>query len=148
MNREASLSLAAIGLIVAAAACFTAIDSVVKYLGGRYSVPLLVWVRWGVPALLMVALLGPKMRWGLVRTANPKLHFVRGAALMLSSLCFFAALKFLPLAEATGLGFSTNELRGPAGCLSRLDLSGLCSSCDRVARCCMRPHCSLWAPPL
>ena len=60
---------------------------------------------------------------------------------MLSTLCFFAALKFLPLAEATGLNYSTpilvtlmagwfltNGLRGPAGCLSRLDLSGHCSS--------------------
>jgi drug/metabolite transporter (DMT)-like permease len=108
MSREANhLSLAAIGMIVASAACFTAIDTVVKYLGARYSVPLLVWVRWGVPALLMVALLGPKVRWGLMRTANPKLHFVRGAVLMLSTLCFFAALKFLPLAEATGLNYST-----------------------------------------
>src|SRR5271166_4845956 len=102
MNREAApLPLAAIGLIVASAACFTAIDTVVKCLGARYSVPLLVWVRWGVPALLMGALLGPKMRWGLLHTAKPKLHLVRGAVLMLSSLCFFAALKFMPLAEAT-----------------------------------------------
>ena len=108
MNREPShLSLAAIGMIVASAACFTAIDTIVKYLGLRYSVTLLVWARWGVPALLMVALLGPKMRWGLLRTANPKLHFVRGAVLTLSSLCFFAALKFLPLAEATGINYST-----------------------------------------
>lgn len=108
MSREPShLSLPAIGLIVASAACFTAIDAIVKYLEARYSVPLLVWARWGVPALLMVALLGPKMRWGLMRTANPKLHFVRGAVLTLSSLCFFAALKFLPLAEATGLNYST-----------------------------------------
>lgn len=108
MSRESNhLSLAAIGLIVASAACFTAIDTIVKYLGLRYSVPLLVWARWGIPALLMVLLLGPKIRWGLLRTANPKLHFVRGAVLMLSSLCFFAALKFLPLAEATGLNYST-----------------------------------------
>jgi drug/metabolite transporter (DMT)-like permease len=111
MNREANpLPLAAIALIVASAACFTAIDTVVKYLGARYPVPLLVWVRWGLPAFFMVALLGPKMRWGLLRTANPKLHIVRGAVLMLSSLCFFAALKFMPLAEATGLNYSTPVL--------------------------------------
>ena len=101
------LSLTAIGLIVASAGCFTAIDTMVKYLGLRYSVPVLVWARWGVPALLMVAVLGPKMRWGLLRTSNPTLHCVRGAVLMLSSLCFFAALKFLSLAEATGLNYST-----------------------------------------
>jgi drug/metabolite transporter (DMT)-like permease len=101
------LSLTAIGLIVASAGCFTAIDTMVKYLGLRYSVPVLVWVRWGVPALLMVVILGPKMRWGLLRTSNPALHCVRGAVLMLSSLSFFAALNFLSLAEATGLNYST-----------------------------------------
>ena len=100
-------SPAAIAMIVGSAACFTAIDAGVKYLAARYSLPLLVWARWGVPVILMAVLLGPKMGWGLLRTANPKLHFVRGAALMLSSLCFFAALKFLPLAEATGINYST-----------------------------------------
>jgi drug/metabolite transporter (DMT)-like permease len=108
MSREAShLSGTAIGMVVASAACFTAIDTIVKYLGTRYSVPLLVWARWGIPALLIIALLGPKMRWGLLRTGNPKLQCVRGVVLSLSSLCFFAALKFLPLAEATGLNYST-----------------------------------------
>jgi drug/metabolite transporter (DMT)-like permease len=101
------LSVTAIGMIVASAACFTAIDTIIKYLGARYSVPLLVWARWGVPALLMVALLGPKMRWGLLRTMEPRLHVARGVVLILSSLCFFAALKFMPLAEATGLNYST-----------------------------------------
>jgi drug/metabolite transporter (DMT)-like permease len=108
MNRDLKpLSAAAIAMIVASAACFTAIDTIVKYLGERYAVPLLVWARWGVPALLMIVLLGPRLRWGLLRSANPKLQFIRGAVLILSSLCFFAALKFLPLAEATGLNYST-----------------------------------------
>jgi drug/metabolite transporter (DMT)-like permease len=106
-HQPTHLPLTAIGLIVASAACFTAIDTIVKYLALRYSVPVLVWARWGVPALLMVALLGPKMRWGLLRTANLKLNCLRGAVLMLSSLCFFAALTFLPLAEATGLNYLT-----------------------------------------
>jgi len=108
MNRQPTqVSLAAIGLIVASAACFTAIDAIVKYLGQRYSVPLLVWARWGVPAILVVALLGPKLCVGLLRTPNLKLHVIRGGVLMLSSLCFFAALKVLPLADATGLNYST-----------------------------------------
>ena len=108
MHRQtAKLSLTAIGLIVASAACFTAIDTIVKYLGQRYPVHLLVWIRWGVPALLLIVLFAPKMRLGLLRTKNPKLHFVRGVVLILSSLCFFTALNFLPLAEATGLNYLT-----------------------------------------
>jgi len=67
----------------------------------RYSVPLLVWARWGVPAVLIVALFGPKLCLGLLHTPRLKLHVVRGAVLMFSSLSFFAALKVLPLADAT-----------------------------------------------
>ena len=67
----------------------------------RYSVPLLVWARWGVPAVLIVALFGPKLCLGLLHTPRLKLHVVRGAVLMFASLSFFAALKVLPLADAT-----------------------------------------------
>jgi drug/metabolite transporter (DMT)-like permease len=110
MSRESAMAPAAIGLIVGSAACFTAIDGIVKYLGVRYSVPLLVWARWGIPAVLIVALLGPKLCLGLLRTRHLKLHVVRGGVLMLSSLCFFAALKVLPLADATGLNYLTPVL--------------------------------------
>ena len=104
------ISPAAVGLVVGSAACFTAIDGIVKYLGLRYSVPLLVWARWGIPAVLIVALLGPKLCLGLLHTPHLKLHVVRGAVLMFSSLCFFAALKGLPLADATGLNYLTPVL--------------------------------------
>ncbi len=100
----------AVALVLAAALCFTAIDTAIKYLALRYSVPLLVWARWGVPALLMVVFLGWRMRAGLLRTSSPRLQIARGAVLTVSSLCFFTALKFLPLAEATGLNYSTPML--------------------------------------
>lgn len=108
MNPAASrLSPVAIALIVTSAACFTVIDTLVKYLGGRYSVPLIVLARWGVPAVLIVMLLGPRLRWRLLGNARPSLHVARAGALILSSLSFFTALKFLPLAEATGLNYCT-----------------------------------------
>ena len=101
------MPLAAIVLVVTACACFTSIDVTVKHLSQRYPVPLLVWARWGVQALLMFALLAPTMRWNLVRTARPGLHLVRGTVLIGSSLCFFTAVKFLPLAEATALNYTS-----------------------------------------
>src|SRR5579862_6021327 len=94
-------------LIVVAAACFTTIDTMVKYLGQSYPVPLLVWGRYSIQALLIVAFLAPKLRWGLVRTGRPRLHFARAFLLLASSMCFFSALKFLPLAEATAINYST-----------------------------------------
>ncbi len=101
------MPLAAIALIVAACACFTSIDVTVKHLSQRYPVPLLVWARWGVQAMVMFALLAPTMRWGLVRTTRPGLHLVRGTVLIGSSLCFFTAVKYLPLAEATALNYTS-----------------------------------------
>ena len=101
------MPLAAIALIVAACACFTSIDVTVKHLSQRYPVPLLVWARWGVQAMVMFALLAPTMRWSLVRTTRPGLHLVRGTVLIGSSLCFFTAVKYLPLAEATALNYTS-----------------------------------------
>ena len=107
MPRTAHMPLSAILMIAAATACFTSLDVSAKYLSQRYPVPLLVWARWGMQVLVMTAVLGPTMRWGLVRTRRPKLHLLRGIVLIGSSLSFFSALKFLPLAEATALNYST-----------------------------------------
>jgi drug/metabolite transporter (DMT)-like permease len=104
---SAHLPFSAILLIVLASACFSTVDVTVKLLSARYPVLLLVWARWSVQALVLVALLGPKMRLELFRTAHWPLHLVRGAVLILSSLCFYSALRFLPLAEATALNYTS-----------------------------------------
>jgi len=105
MTRPAHVPLSAVLLIVAASACFTVIDVSVKHLSERYPVPLLVWARWSVQALLMLALLGPKLRWKLIRTSRPILQLARGALLIASSVCFFFGLSYLPIAEATALNY-------------------------------------------
>jgi len=107
MKRHAHVSLSAALLIVLASACFTVIDVSVKHLSQRYPVPLLVWARWSVQALLMLALLAPKLRWKLVRTGRLGMQLTRGVVLIGSSICFFSALKYLPLAEATALNYTS-----------------------------------------
>jgi len=101
------MPLSAIVLIVVASACFSTVDVTVRHLGQRYPVPTLVWARWSLQALVLVALAGPTMRLGPVRTSHLPLHLVRGAVLIVSSLCFFSALRFLPLAEATALNYTS-----------------------------------------
>jgi drug/metabolite transporter (DMT)-like permease len=105
MTRPAHVPLTAVVLIVVASACFTVIDVSVKYLSQRYPVPLLVWARWSVQALLMLALLGPRLRWKLIRTSRPVLQITRGVLLIASSVCFFFGLSYLPIAEATALNY-------------------------------------------
>src|SRR5205809_6910336 len=106
VKQHAHIPLSAILLIVVASACFSAVDVTVKHLSQRYPVPLLVWARWGAQALVLLALMGPRMRLDLVRTTRLPLHLARGVVLIASSLCFFSALSFLPLAEATALNYT------------------------------------------
>lgn len=106
MKSGAHMPLSAALLVVVASACFTSVDVTVKYLSQRYPVPLLVWARWGAQMLIMLAVLGPTLRWKLIRTARPVIHVVRGCVLVCSGLCFFSALKYLPIAEATALNFT------------------------------------------
>ncbi|MEO8739886.1 MAG: DMT family transporter [Casimicrobiaceae bacterium] len=104
------IPLTAVLLIVVASACFTTVDVTVKHLSQRYPVPLLVWARWGVQLLLTLAIVGPRLRWDLVRTDNLPLQLVRGAVLVASGTCFFTALKFMPIAEATALNYTAPML--------------------------------------
>jgi drug/metabolite transporter (DMT)-like permease len=55
----------------------------------------------------MVLWLTPTMRWNLLRTAQPGLQVARGTILLLSSVCFVNALRFLPLADATAINYTT-----------------------------------------
>ena len=104
------IPLSAVLLIVIASACFTSVDVTVKHLSQRYPVPLLVWARWGVQLLLTLAIIAPRLRWNLVRTNNLPLQIVRGLVLVGSGTCFFIALKFLPIAEATALNYTSPML--------------------------------------
>ena len=106
VKQHAQIPLSAILLIVVASACFTMVDVSVKLLSQRYPVPLLVWARWGVQALILLAVLAPKRRAAIVRTTRLRLHLVRSVVLVASSLCYFLALRFLPLAEATALNYT------------------------------------------
>ena len=101
---------AAILMIVGAVACFSIADAIIKTLASRYPIPLLVWARWGAQVLAMVVWLAPKMGFGMIRTRQLPMQLVRGVLLIVSSVCFIAALRYLPLADATALNYLTPTL--------------------------------------
>jgi drug/metabolite transporter (DMT)-like permease len=107
LKQHAHIPVSAILLIVLSCACFTTVDVTVKVLSQRYPVPLLVWARWAVQTLLMVALFAPREGRGIVRTQRLPMQLLRGAVLIGSSMCFFTALSFLPIAEATALNYTS-----------------------------------------
>jgi len=107
---HANVPPSAILLIVGAVLCFTVLDTTVKVLSERYPIPLLVWARYAAQLLVMLLWLLPQMGTLLFRTRRIRMQLVRGAILPLSSLCFFSALKYLPLAEATAINYGTPVL--------------------------------------
>jgi drug/metabolite transporter (DMT)-like permease len=98
-------ALRGIGLMMLAASTFACLDATSKYLTTLYPVPAIVWARYVFQVLLMVAVLGPRLGMGLVRTTNLRLQILRGLVLTGSSLVFLTALSFMPLAEAASIGF-------------------------------------------
>ena len=107
MSAHAHVPVRAVLLICAATLCFASLDAAIKYLSSRYPVPLLVWARWTIQALAIVAWLAPRRGLSFVRTARPGRNLVRGAVLIGSSICFVYALRDLPLANVTALNYST-----------------------------------------
>ena len=105
-RQHAHVPFSAVLLIACASACFTTVDVSVKLLSQRYPIPLIVWARWGVQALVVLAVVGPRMRGNLLRTTRLPMHLVRAAFLIGSSLTFFSALRYLPLAAATALNYT------------------------------------------
>ena len=107
MTAQAQVPVRAVLLICAATLCFASLDTVVKMLSARYPVPFLVWARWTIQALAIVAWLAPRRGLAFVRTGRPRRSLVRGAMLIGSSISFVYALRDLPLANVTALNYST-----------------------------------------
>ena len=107
VKQHAHIPLATVFLIVCASACFTTVDTSVKLLSQRYPIPLIVWARWGVQALIVLGIVGPRMRGSLLRTRRLPLHLLRAVLMIGSSFSFFSALRYLPLADATALNYTS-----------------------------------------
>jgi drug/metabolite transporter (DMT)-like permease len=93
--------------MLAAMLCFALLDATSKHLSQTFNVPLLVWARYTVHCLLMVVLLGPRHRFGLVRTQRPVAQVVRALLLVAVTGFAMAAFQVMPLAETTALIFVT-----------------------------------------
>ena len=100
----------AVLLVIGATLCFSVLDSIIKHLSQTYPITLLVWARYCVQGLALLAWLGPSAGRELVRTQNLPSQLFLGTVLLASSLCFMSALKVVPLAEATALNYSTPAL--------------------------------------
>jgi len=94
-------------LIMLAVFMFSSMDTLAKHMLKREAYPIspLIFARYGVHLLFMIALLAPRMGLNLVRTQRPGLQVLRGLLLVGSTGFFYLSLTYLPLAEAAAISF-------------------------------------------
>src|SRR5258706_9096211 len=110
-------NLRGILFISLAVLCFAVLDTLSKYLAQFYPVPLLLWGRYLVHVIILAAIFGPKIGFGLVRTGQPVFQILRAVFLLAAGLLMITGFRYLPLAEATAIAFAAplivSALSGP-----------------------------------
>jgi drug/metabolite transporter (DMT)-like permease len=99
--------LTGIALMCGAIACFALLDATAKFLNLHMSTLEVAWARYTGAFLFPFMLSNPWTRPGLTVTPRPGLQIGRSVLLLASTLCNFAALRYLQLDEAQALTFST-----------------------------------------
>ena len=103
VGRGARAELLGIALVLAAAACFSALDTTTKHVGA--SVPLLMalWFRYAFQAAATTAVVLPLRGMKVLRTQHLPFQVLRGLLLLTSSLLAFSSLRYMPVGEFTAI---------------------------------------------
>jgi drug/metabolite transporter (DMT)-like permease len=92
-------------LMLAAGFTFTLLDATGKHLAESLPVIEVSWGRYLFHLLVFPLFLGGQRLRSAVRSARPGLQLLRSALLLGSTYFFFLAVKYIPLADATAIGF-------------------------------------------
>jgi len=95
----------AIGLMCAAVAVFSLVDTIAKYLTADYSTVQIVWARYSGHVLFTLMLFRPRTLLAQFSTRRPWLQVSRGVALFIGTLSNFVALRYLQLTETVSIFF-------------------------------------------
>jgi drug/metabolite transporter (DMT)-like permease len=90
-------------LMLLAVGMWPFMDTMAKLLACSYPVTQVALMRYVFHAAFMLLIFAPRMGARLVRSRHPGLQVLRGLALAGSTLCFFSALKVMPLAETSSI---------------------------------------------
>ena len=91
-------------LIIVTTLCFTAMDAQVKYFSIYTTFIVFVWAKY-FGQTVFLSFFFYKNRKRIFEYGNLKLQILRGVCTICPTMGFFLALKYVPLAEATALGF-------------------------------------------
>ncbi len=100
-------TLAGIGLLVAAVACFAVLDTTTKRVTAEVPLLMAVWARYFFQALVASALILPKKGLAVLQTDNLGLHITRGMLLMVVTVLAFSSLHVMPVGEFTAIVMTT-----------------------------------------
>lgn len=98
--------LIAIGLICGAVLFFALLDASAKWLSAFMDPVQVVFARYAGSMVLVLLLLNPWSRPGVLRTKRPVLQGVRSLLLLGSTMLNFVAVKYLQLAETVSIMFA------------------------------------------
>ena len=100
-------NLLGIALMLLATLLFAVMDALAKWLvTADMSAIQVIAVRGWIITVLILLVLGSRARLRELATGNPWQHLGRGLIGFLAPMCFFTALKILPLADASVIFFS------------------------------------------
>ena len=103
MDRS-SRALVGIALVVAATACFGALDTITKVVStSGVSVAMALWVRFSVQVVATALTTLPSRGWSALHTEHPRFQLLRGLLLLSCSTLAFFSLRLLPVAEFTAI---------------------------------------------
>jgi len=94
---------AGIALVVAACACFSALDTTTKFISATVPLLMALWFRYAFQAVATTVTVLPVRGMSVLRTLHPKFQVLRGVLLLVSSLFAFASLKHMPVGEFTAI---------------------------------------------
>lgn len=95
----------ALPLFLLAGLCLSSLDATAKYLVRDHALFLVVWARYAGQMLVVTPFAWQRAGPGFWHTRNIGLQCLRSAFLLGATICFFAGLRYLPLAEASAITF-------------------------------------------
>lgn len=100
-------STAGRGILMAllATVAYAVVDTLSKYQARDYPVEMIVWARYAVPLVLLLAVFLPQRGRRMLHTAFPLLQLIRGVLLTAGTVFIVFAYRAMPIAEAQAISF-------------------------------------------
>jgi drug/metabolite transporter (DMT)-like permease len=95
----------ALPLFLLAGLCFSTLDATAKWLVRDHTLFVVVWARYVGQMVVVTPIAWHRGGGGFWRTRHLRIQLARSLCLVVATACFFGALRFLPLAEASAITF-------------------------------------------